>query len=315
MNNEPLISVIVPVYNVEKYLGQCLDSIINQTLKDIEIICVDDGSTDGSLDILNSYKEKDDRIIILKQKNLYAGVARNNGAKAAKGKYLSFLDSDDFFDVNMLQDMYNQAEKDKSDIVICGWKNYDNRTNKVIAIHNIDISIERKSPFSPESIKKDLFTFCKPNPWTKLFRNSWFKENNLQFENFISCNDLTCIYTALICSKKISIVNKPYVYYRANQSNNLTAKRNNHFDCFIGSVNKLKENMIKLNKFDTYKETFIKRMSGCMSWELSRCTEQQKQSYKTLIKDTLDKDVYNCLFCSNIPERKTINYKKKTKFF
>ena len=73
--------------------------------------------------------------------------------------------------------------------------------------------------------------------------------------------------------------------------------------------------MIKLNKFDTYKETFIKRMSGCMSWELSRCTEQQKQSYKTLIKDTLDKDVYNCLFCSNIPERKTINYKKKTKFF
>ena len=192
MNNEPLISVIVPVYNVEKYLGQCVDSIINQTLKDIEIICVDDGSTDGSLDILNSYKEKDDRIIILKQKNLYAGVARNNGAKAAKGKYLSFLDSDDFFDVNMLQDMYNQAEKDKSDIVICGWKNYDNRTNKVIAIHNIDISIERKSPFSPESIKKDLFTFCKPNPWTKLFRNSWFKENNLQFENFISCNDLTC---------------------------------------------------------------------------------------------------------------------------
>lgn len=315
MEKQPLVSVIVPVYNVEKYLEQCLDSIINQTLKDIEIICVDDGSTDGSLDILNSYKEKDDRIIILTQKNLYVGVARNNGLKVAKGEYLSFLDSDDFFEPTMLEDMYKIAEKDGSDVVVCGWKDYNNKENKIISIHVIDTSIEKKSPFSPESVKNDLFTFCAPNPWSKLFRASWFKENNLQFENFISCNDLTCVYTALVCAKKISIINKPYIYYRANQESNLTAKRNKHFDCFIGSANKLKSNMLNINKYDIYKETFIKRISSCMNWELSQCTKQQKESYKELIKDTLDKDIYNCLFCNDLSKRKTINYKKKTKFF
>lgn len=90
------VSVIIPVYNVEKYLEECLDSIINQTLKEIEIICIDDGSTDSSLNVLENYKKKDKRIIVLQQQNLGAGAARNKGLDLARGKYLSFLDADDF---------------------------------------------------------------------------------------------------------------------------------------------------------------------------------------------------------------------------
>lgn len=90
------VSVIIPVYNVEPYLKQCMDSVVGQTLKDIEIICVDDGSTDGSLDILKEYATEDSRIQIIEQKNAGAGAARNNGMRHATGKYLSFLDSDDF---------------------------------------------------------------------------------------------------------------------------------------------------------------------------------------------------------------------------
>ena len=92
------VSVIIPVYNVEPYLKQCMDSVVGQTLKDIEIICVDDGSTDGSLDILREYAAEDNRIQIIEQKNAGAGAARNNGMRHATGKYLSFLDSDDFFE-------------------------------------------------------------------------------------------------------------------------------------------------------------------------------------------------------------------------
>ena len=92
------VSVIIPVYNVEPYLKQCMDSVVGQTLKDIEIICVDDGSTDGSLDILKEYATEDSRIQIIEQKNAGAGAARNNGMRHATGKYLSFLDSDDFFE-------------------------------------------------------------------------------------------------------------------------------------------------------------------------------------------------------------------------
>ena len=100
------VSVIMPVYNSEKYLRVALDSLINSTLKNIEIICVDDGSTDSSFDILKEYKQKDNRFILLRQKNSYAGVARNYGMSVAKGKYLSFLDSDDYFKTTMLEEAY-----------------------------------------------------------------------------------------------------------------------------------------------------------------------------------------------------------------
>ena len=96
------VSVIVPVYNVEDYLEECIQSIRNQTLKDIEIICVDDGSTDRSYDILTKLQKKDDRIVVLKQKNKFAGVARNKGIEIARGEYLVFLDSDDFFEETLL---------------------------------------------------------------------------------------------------------------------------------------------------------------------------------------------------------------------
>ena len=96
MNKETKVSVIIPVYNAEKYLRQCLDSVVNQTLRDIEIICVDDGSTDGSIEILREYEQKDSRVKVLCQKNQYAGVARNNGLSHASGEYVFFMDSDDY---------------------------------------------------------------------------------------------------------------------------------------------------------------------------------------------------------------------------
>ena len=102
MSTTPKVSVIIPVYNTEKYLRQCLDSIVNQTLIDIEIICIDDGSTDMSLKILEEYSRADSRFTILHQTNQYAGVARNRGLDEAKGKYIFFMDSDDYCDLQLL---------------------------------------------------------------------------------------------------------------------------------------------------------------------------------------------------------------------
>ena len=107
------VSVIIPVYNAEKYLEQCLESLLNQTLKEIEIICVDDGSEDRSVEIIEKFSEKDCRISLLRQKNSYAGVARNNGLNASTGKYVIFLDADDFFEPDMLLSMYNKIESDQ----------------------------------------------------------------------------------------------------------------------------------------------------------------------------------------------------------
>ena len=152
----PKVSVIIPVYNVEKYLRECLNSVINQTLKDIEIILVDDGSTDSSLSICQEYAKKDDRIIVLTQQNQGAAVARNNGIKIAKGEYLSILDSDDYFDLSMLEKLYNKAVKDDLDITICRAQALNDLDKKIS-----DMQYSVKEKYLPN---KEIFNYkdvCK----------------------------------------------------------------------------------------------------------------------------------------------------------
>ena len=115
----PKVSVIIPCHNAEKYLIQCLDSVTNQTLKDIEIICVDDGSSDSTPDILRQYAQKDSRVVVLNQENKNVGNARNNGLKIARGEFLSFLDADDFFEAEMLEKMTESADRYHADFVVC----------------------------------------------------------------------------------------------------------------------------------------------------------------------------------------------------
>ena len=110
---KPLVSVLIPVYNVEKYLERCLDSILKQTLTKIEIICVNDGSTDNSLSILKEYQKKDSRIIIVNKENGGLPSARNAGLDRAEGKYVGFVDSDDYIEPNMFQKLYDTAESEK----------------------------------------------------------------------------------------------------------------------------------------------------------------------------------------------------------
>ena len=113
-----MVSIIIPVYNSEKYIRECLDSLLKQTYINFEIICIDDGSQDLSFEILKEYENRDNRIIVLSQKNQFAGIARNTGMKIARGKYLLFLDSDDFFCNDMLENLIRKAEIDNTDILI-----------------------------------------------------------------------------------------------------------------------------------------------------------------------------------------------------
>ena len=123
-NNESLVSIIVPVYNVEKYLRKCLDSIVNQTYKNIEVICVDDGSPDNSIDILREYRAKDDRVTIIRQKNKGLSGARNTGIKNATGKYIMFIDSDDWVELNMVELMTKKMDNKNLELAVCGTINH-----------------------------------------------------------------------------------------------------------------------------------------------------------------------------------------------
>lgn len=290
------VSVIIPVYNVEKYLPECLDSVLNQTLENIEVICVDDGSTDNSLNILYEYAKKDSRIKVLTQKNLHAGVARNTGLSIAKGTYLSFLDSDDIFAPTMLEEMYKLALVDKSDTVACCFDIYDTVTKKITRKKPILDKYVKLSPFAPSVIKDELFNFSSPNAWTKLFRHELFKKYNLEFVNTICCNDFTCVYTALALSNKISIINKPFIKYRYVQKSNLTANRNKSADGFLIAAQELENNLKKFNVYSVYKHAFEVKMRSSFNWELSLCTALQKEERKQAAKKLISPNLYKILY-------------------
>ena len=217
---EVAVSVVIPVYNSEKYLEQCLDSVVSQTLENIEIICVDDGSTDSSVRILKEYAAKDARFRILSQKNQYAGVARNAGKEYARGKYLVFWDSDDFFDKTALKRMYSQCEKDHADICVCSGKDYfENERLTAYSTRYIRAGeLPQRIPFNRETDPNIILTFTNAAVWNKMFRRSFVEENHLVFHATKNANDVFFVETALCLAKRITVVNKPLVVYRRNKS-------------------------------------------------------------------------------------------------
>ncbi len=179
------ISVIIPVYNTEKYLDECLDNIDNQTLKEIEIICVNDGSTDNSLEVLKRHQKKDKRIKIINQENAGVSVARNTGIKAAKGKYIMFADSDDLIPAYAYKKAFECAEKYNADIVQLG--NICFEDGKEIDLNSfsyddskIEIYTREKSENPYDTLKVEMTSI-----WNKIWKKSWLIENNLFFKEGI----------------------------------------------------------------------------------------------------------------------------------
>ena len=172
--NQPKVSVIIPVYNTEKYLRECLDSVVNQTLKETEIICVDDGSTDESSEILKRFAEKDHRVQVYRTENRGAGAARNEGLKHAKGEYCSFLDADDLFEREMLSRAWEKAEAEQLDLVVFASDNFYSENGKTSGSQGIAKEwLPEKRPFAGTDIEKNLFRTFIGWAWDKLFRTSF----------------------------------------------------------------------------------------------------------------------------------------------
>ena len=227
---EPKVSVIIPVYNVEKYLGPCLDSILGQTLNNIEVICVDDGSTDRSLDILREYEKRDARVKVLTQPNTNAGAARNKGIQQARGEYLSFLDSDDHFDPTMLEKCAARMDQDGSDVLVFGAKQHNMRTG-IISDMPWSLRLDRcpqKSVFTPREVKDYLFNNFQNWPWNKLFRRSFVEQHHITYQEITRTNDMAFVCQALAQAGRISVLDEYLAYYRVETGSSL--QQSNHRD-------------------------------------------------------------------------------------
>ena len=217
------VSVIVPMYNGEEHLRECLDSIVGQSLKEIEIICVDDGSTDSSFSILKEYQSKDNRVQVLQQKNLYAGVARNLGKKHAKGEYLVFWDCDDFFEADALEKMYIKASGLQADICVCGANKYFNDTKKMAlnASGYLNMKYISGEVFNRKTNGDYILNFTNAVPWNKMFRRQFVEDINIDFQPIRNGNDIYFTQCALVLAERITTINEGLINYRLNQEESL----------------------------------------------------------------------------------------------
>lgn len=210
------LSIIVPVYNVEKYLPKCLESLTNQTLKDIEIICVNDGSMDNSLAILKEFASKDSRIRIIDNQHQGVAKTRNTGLEQSTGEYIGFVDSDDYIDIDFFEKLYNSATKSNSDIAIASilkHKNFFNIYNAKYTKEETAITIQDKIKLCED--KKHFFFYA----WNKIYHSGFIKENNIKFSEGQIYEDVMFAIKALYYSNKIiSVYGTKYHYIEHENS-------------------------------------------------------------------------------------------------
>lgn len=246
--NNPIITVVVPVYNVEAYLRPCLDSLEQQTFRDFEAILINDGSTDGSLQILQEYAERNENFFLIDQKNSGVSIARNKGIACAKGEYLAFLDSDDILRKDYLERMYTELCKREADIVCCEYKFLfengicfrfypgcytTNDPQKAIRRLMRDITVHH---------------FC----WNKLFKTSLFRDHDIWFPS-MRFEDVATIARVFYYAKKISFIPQPLYYYVQRDSSFMHSFTYNRLQEYINSIAILRAFFEQTEEFEDYR--------------------------------------------------------------
>ena len=267
--NNTTISVIMPVYNSALYLRPCLDSIINQTLTDFEFICINDGSTDNSLNILTEYASKDTRLKILNKKNSEAADCRNLGLSKAIGKYCIFLDSDDLFSPYLLEKLYSQIYKADADICFCDYSVLSNGNKS-----RVQTDFRAQNPFIPSDELNQIFQITHPVCWNKLYKTEFLKKHQLQFLNQSSSNDISFVYSSLVLASSIKFISEALIEYRFNNINSITSNMNNKISNVFSAYNKLFQIIAKQPQPENYFESFYTSLNDVLSYYC--CNPQNK---------------------------------------
>lgn len=288
------VSVIIPVYNTERYLRRCLDSLVNQTLKDLEIILVDDGSTDNSLLIMKEYENKyQGKVSVLTKANGGQATARNLGIKLSRGKYIGFVDSDDYVDHAMYETMYKAAKQNQYDMVECHYRYLSEEENKIKEYRTRGDIRQYKN-------RKDMFINVQASPCNKLFRREVLMHPGVDFPEGFIYEDTAFYIKTIPFIKKEKFVDKHFYYYFLRGGSTMNGSRSRK----VGDIFPVLENILEFYKekgfYDTYQnelEYFCVKILLCSS--LSRVGR---------IRDhKIAKELYDKTFCfirEHFPEYK-----------
>ena len=304
------VSVIIPVHNTEKYIEECLDSVINQTLDEIEIICINDNSNDNSLDILEKYAEKDSRIIIINnEENIGGGLSRNKGLKVAKGEYISFVDSDDWIEKTMLEYNYNEAKDKDLDLIFFFAMNYDDKTKEFYEIAYYNYTHFDKSffnhPFHPIEVK-DIIFHIPVSPPLKLYKKELLDKIDVKFSKYHVMHDNPFFYDVFLNAQRVEVINK-YFYYRRRHSDSLINMRGKWFSHIVPIANLIVDVFKKNKVFTEYENLVLNRKIYIIRMDYNRMDEEyQKQFYEEIVKDfnkISNNPKENSAYVSNLEER------------
>ncbi|MBR0270965.1 MAG: glycosyltransferase family 2 protein [Methanobrevibacter sp.] len=321
------ISVVLPVYNVADYLRKCLDSLVNQTFKDFEVICVNDGSTDLSLSILEGYAINDSRFKIITQDNKGLSGARNTGIKYVQGDYVLFVDSDDWLEENALEELYDHVKGFNSDITMFKFKYFNEDTKEF-----------SESPYTNLEIIPDSFTTSNFNyndvldilfkishaPFNKLYKKSFL--DGCSFPEGLIYEDLYFFYTVFLNAKKTSVIRKVLYNYRIRDDSISTKGDEKSFDIFKVLMH-VQNNLFEKGIYESVKQDFLMFIIVNLKFVYLRLNEEFKDRFIDLIKEKYgefnlgdvegfdgwhyeDQSFYNSICISRNSEIFNLNYEK-----
>lgn len=283
------ISIIVPVYNAEKYLKKCLDSLVNQTKKELEFILINDGSTDKSEEIIKTYKDK--RIKYFKNKNQGIGKTRNLGIEKSSGKYIMFLDSDDYFSSDACEILYKEAEKEKADLIVFDYYRVEKGNLNEVKIES----------FNATNIKDDPNLLLKVNlgPCNKIYKTDLIKNNGIKFEESLKYEDTLFVVKAIYNAQKIIKLNRFLHYYMIHEKSETTVRDERVFD-ILKIVDKIRT---YLKNDESIKETVDKLTVKILT---NYTIQQRYQSDKNIAMKFID-SAFDYL-SENVPDYKNNKY-------
>jgi glycosyltransferase involved in cell wall biosynthesis len=284
------VSVVIPVYNVEDFLAECLDSIVNQTFTDIEIICVNDGSTDGSLEILNEYAQRDERFTVISQENAGHAVATNRGMELAKGEYLFLMDSDDILKLNAFEDTVKVADEKDVDFVIFQAINYYMDTNEYKEQENYSMNKLADhvgdSVFNWKDIKEFVFKIAV-TPWSKLYKREFVENCGAKFPEGLIFDDNVFFWEVLFNAERIAF-HRQHLFIRRWHSASSTKAGDIRFIDSIEIYRLIWAVFKKYGVFEEFKEELYNRRVRIAYYRLSAIRPEFRKPFLEEFKKSMD---------------------------
>ena len=290
-NNPPKVSIIVPVYNASKYIRECLDSLINQTLKEIEIICVNDGSTDNSLEILKEYEQKDSRIKIISKENGGAGSARNVGFQNATGEFINFIDSDDWLELNTFEELYAKSKNENLDVLMYLLINFKDDTNEEYEtdyynLTCIDSSFDN-TVFDYEDISDKMFNIAV-SPCNKLINREFWKSLNYKFFEGVMFEDNPFFFNLFLEAKRISLIRKHYYHRRRREGSVMSLNGKKLID-----IMPMTDEVVKVFIEKGLQHKYKTRLTNFKFYSMKTFYNQINEEHKKLYFETMKNNIEN----------------------